>query len=248
LVSIGTSPLTVIKSTQAYDEKIIGVVSVNPYLAMGPEPAEGVKVALLGRVPTKVSLEAGLIEIGDYLVASSLPGVAMKATKSGRVIGQALQPFEGVSIECEILITTNEEGEEVSSMNCYEKASDIGKIMVLVNPGWLGGEVDGAQISQQGVTIYDKVTGEPYCLFVEGGVLQTAPGACGSQPAQTTQPVDCGTTSCDLDGTLHLTGVCENSFVDGACQTCTPSCVSAEGFSDCDSDLSNGCETQGICP
>jgi len=113
------------------------------------------------------------------LVASSTPGVAMKATKSGRIIGQTLQSFEGVSTECEILITTNEEGEEVSSMNCYTVNSDIGKITVFVNPGWMGGEeVASSQISQAGVTIYDRVTGEAYCVYVEAGVLQTTPGAC----------------------------------------------------------------------
>ena len=49
-------------------------------------------LALAGRVPVKVSTENGPIQTGDFLTPSSIPGVAMKATKAGQVIGQALMP------------------------------------------------------------------------------------------------------------------------------------------------------------
>jgi hypothetical protein len=57
--------------------------------------ANAAMVALTGRVPVKVSDENGPIYAGDYLTTSSIPGVAMKATKAGQVIGQAMTWFEG---------------------------------------------------------------------------------------------------------------------------------------------------------
>ncbi|MEK7501231.1 MAG: hypothetical protein AAB642_03860, partial [Patescibacteria group bacterium] len=51
-----------------------------------------IPVALVGRVPTKVSLEGGDIKIGDPIGLSSVPGTGMKV-KSGQSIGIALQPF-----------------------------------------------------------------------------------------------------------------------------------------------------------
>jgi len=53
-------------------------------------------VTLAGRVPVKVDASYGAIEAGDALAPSPLPGVAMKATRPGLVIGIAL---EGLSEE-----------------------------------------------------------------------------------------------------------------------------------------------------
>lgn len=73
-----------------------------------------VAVALAGRVPVKASAASGAIAIGDPLAASPLPGVAMKATAPGPVIGTALEPL----------------------------AQGLGTIQVLVNRGWYAGEED----------------------------------------------------------------------------------------------------------
>src|SRR5207253_4717767 len=43
-------------------------------------PLTGKPLVLAGRVPVKVSLENGPIQIGDYLTLSSTPGVAMHAS------------------------------------------------------------------------------------------------------------------------------------------------------------------------
>lgn len=50
-------------------------------------------VALAGRVPVKVDARHGPIGIGDLLAPSPTPGMAMKATKAGPVIGTALEAF-----------------------------------------------------------------------------------------------------------------------------------------------------------
>ncbi|MBI2039453.1 hypothetical protein HYT18_00035, partial [Candidatus Microgenomates bacterium] len=90
------------KSNKAYDGKILGIVSTQPGLVLGDDStppsdkqAKPVQLALAGRVPVKVSTENGPIEVGDYLTSSSTPGVAMKATKAGPVVGKALEAWDG---------------------------------------------------------------------------------------------------------------------------------------------------------
>ena len=82
------------RSAGAYDSKAIGVISTQPGLLLSNPPktenTSAVIVALSGRVPVKVTAGNGAIASGDYLTASPIPGVAMKATKAGPVIGQAL--------------------------------------------------------------------------------------------------------------------------------------------------------------
>jgi hypothetical protein len=86
------------KTQKAYDKSAIGIVATSPGLVIGnveEKCAKPVLVALAGRVPIKVSKENGPIKAGDLLTPSSTPGVAMRATKSGQIIGQALAPFNG---------------------------------------------------------------------------------------------------------------------------------------------------------
>lgn len=101
LVSIDPSlSYGVKRSDKAYDKNVIGVVSTRPALVIGhtEEGAQGgVPVALSGRVPVKVNTENGAIAVGDLLTSAGTPGVAMKATDGGIVIGQALSSFDSES-------------------------------------------------------------------------------------------------------------------------------------------------------
>jgi hypothetical protein len=84
------------RTATAYDARIMGVMSTSPALTIGGKGTEGVTgipVALTGRVPVRVSDEGGPIHAGDPLTSSSTPGVAMKATKAGYVIGRAMQDY-----------------------------------------------------------------------------------------------------------------------------------------------------------
>ncbi len=89
LVSAASEGL--VKSTGAYDNTLIGVISTKPSLEFSPQTPNSRPVALSGRVPVKVNNEGGEIHIGDYLTSSSVPGVAMKATRPGPVVGRALE-------------------------------------------------------------------------------------------------------------------------------------------------------------
>ncbi len=97
IVSIDASlSAGVMRSSGAYDRNTLGIVSTQPGLIIGDGNIQGAKtvlVALSGRVPVKVSMENGEILPGDYLTPSSTPGVAMKALKSGSIIGQALTAY-----------------------------------------------------------------------------------------------------------------------------------------------------------
>ncbi|OGY24411.1 MAG: hypothetical protein A2172_01730 [Candidatus Woykebacteria bacterium RBG_13_40_15] len=87
------------KTTRAYDSQILGVVSTAPGKilddGLGLNFGRAIPVALVGRVPVKVNGENGPIAVGDLITSSSTPGVGMKATKAGYVIGRALTSFSG---------------------------------------------------------------------------------------------------------------------------------------------------------
>jgi len=74
----------------------MGIVSTKPGFVLGKYSTSTYPVALAGRVPTKVSDAKGAIAIGDQLtVSSDNPGIAVKATEAGFVIGIALEAFPG---------------------------------------------------------------------------------------------------------------------------------------------------------
>ncbi|QQR60514.1 hypothetical protein IPH19_03830 [Candidatus Uhrbacteria bacterium] len=86
------------KSGVPYDDQMIGVISTRPGLLLAEHPrTDGapVIVALSGRIPVRVTKMNGVIRAGDYLTSSPIPGVAMKATKAGHILGQALTSFDG---------------------------------------------------------------------------------------------------------------------------------------------------------
>lgn len=70
------------------------------------------RVALAGRVPVKVDASFGAIRPGDYLTSSPIPGVAMRASGPGPILGTALESL----------------------------SEGAGAIQVFVHRGWYGGE------------------------------------------------------------------------------------------------------------
>ena len=89
------------KTSHAYNTSLLGVVSTKPSKVIGGrggEGASGVPIALTGRAPVKVSTINGEIEKGDLLTASPIPGVAMKATDEGYMVGRALTEYSGEEI------------------------------------------------------------------------------------------------------------------------------------------------------
>lgn len=94
----------VVASSQAYDSRVAGVVSERPGLLLGKEDASKSRVATLGRVKVNVDATARPVKIGDLLVTSDKPGMAMvsepvdvggvKMHRPGTLVGKALEPLE----------------------------------------------------------------------------------------------------------------------------------------------------------
>ncbi|MBI4930605.1 MAG: DUF2190 family protein [Bacteroidetes bacterium] len=74
------------QSSKPYQEEIIGIATGNK----NPSKKSDV-VAKEGTTYIKVNNENGNIKKGDLITTSSISGVGMKATKSGMVIGIALE-------------------------------------------------------------------------------------------------------------------------------------------------------------
>ncbi|MBP6859832.1 MAG: beta-propeller fold lactonase family protein [Candidatus Magasanikbacteria bacterium] len=108
------SPDTYRRSTVAYEQSVAGVISTNPTIVVGNGRTDYTAVmAMVGRVPVKVSAENGSIARGDLLVAGSQPGYAMKydATRDDNnkmvgVIGIALESLPTSSGKILALIRT----------------------------------------------------------------------------------------------------------------------------------------------
>ncbi len=122
LVSIAANSF-IEKSSLPYDQKIIGLISTQPAMTLaGDLQTEASRpVALIGRVPLKVSLENGPVGIGDPLTSSSLAGIAKKAVQPGRAVGIALEPLTEQDFQ-------NCDHEKI--IDCQNK---IGRIDILIN-------------------------------------------------------------------------------------------------------------------
>jgi hypothetical protein len=94
------------KSADPYSRRVAGIISTSPGVILGNSTDSETGdwddnrpvLAIAGRVPVKVSTENGAIEIGDLLVSSSIPGVAMKGTDQsaciGGTVGKAMEPMK----------------------------------------------------------------------------------------------------------------------------------------------------------
>ncbi|KKU95326.1 MAG: Hemagluttinin family protein [Candidatus Gottesmanbacteria bacterium GW2011_GWA1_48_13] len=135
----------ILPSDHPYQPTILGIISTEPGITLnafetkttkdGPciddkdrpcEEKSSQKLALAGRVPTKVNLENGPIKAGDPITSSSTPGVGMRADRPGRIVGIALESFGG------------ENSQRPNSPTAQQPAESeaIGTIVVFVEPGW----------------------------------------------------------------------------------------------------------------
>jgi len=105
----------VIASTEAYDSRVAGVISLKPGITLGERGEGHVLVATTGRVRVKVDATNGPIKIGDLLVTSDKTGVAMKSVpveiagrrihSPGTLIGKALEPLASGTGEILVLLS-----------------------------------------------------------------------------------------------------------------------------------------------
>jgi hypothetical protein len=105
----------VIASSQAYDTRVAGVISLQPGITLGEKGESKVLVATTGRVRIKADASHGAIQVGDLLVTSNVPGAAMKSQpidvggvhihRPGTLIGKALEPLNRGTSEILVLMS-----------------------------------------------------------------------------------------------------------------------------------------------
>lgn len=100
-----TESNVVAPSSVAYDTAVAGVVSARPGVILGEPSPEKAQIATTGRVRVKVDASCHPVAVGDLLVTSDAPGMAMvsepvdvggvKIHRPGTLIGKALEPLAG---------------------------------------------------------------------------------------------------------------------------------------------------------
>ncbi len=104
------------KSSTKYQNNLLGVVSAQPALILGPIAENAYPIALAGRIPVKVTTENGLVKVGDEVTSATRDGFAMKATKAGPVIGKVIN-------------------EPISMVSCDAPMPDISELLMSDGPG-----------------------------------------------------------------------------------------------------------------
>lgn len=109
---------SIVLGNKAYDTRVAGVVSTDPGIVLAADQSEELTLvemdgeeyplALVGRVPVKVTNENGPIQRGDLMVTSSKPGYAMRADEEdlgfGMIIGKAMEEFDQKEGEIVVLV------------------------------------------------------------------------------------------------------------------------------------------------
>lgn len=117
LVTADASGVNKVRRAASAADAILGIVSTRPGFVTGAYSTGTYPIALAGRVPTRISTRNGAIRIGDHLMASDIPGVAVKAVDAGNTVGIALES--------------------------YDRPED-GLISVFVKTGWQGGAISSS--------------------------------------------------------------------------------------------------------
>ncbi|MFH1601456.1 MAG: hypothetical protein ABIB61_00685, partial [Candidatus Shapirobacteria bacterium] len=137
-----------VKTSAEHQTEAFGVVSTLPVgqfgkpLSTGTIPAGSfpTAISLVGKVPVKVSTQNGAIKVGDPLTTSEIPGVAVKATGPGKIIGYALESFDG-----SVKVSAGVREQEINRTKSITKfnldpidpaAAGVGKILLYMNLGW----------------------------------------------------------------------------------------------------------------
>lgn len=80
-------------SRYPYDDTLAGVVSLKSAIVLGIKKEGTYPLNTKGNINVRVSTTNGPIKKGDLVTSSTIPGVAMLATKSGMVLGTAVEDF-----------------------------------------------------------------------------------------------------------------------------------------------------------
>ncbi|MBI4991851.1 MAG: hypothetical protein HZB99_01415 [Candidatus Harrisonbacteria bacterium] len=193
------------KATQTTDNLLAGVISTSPAIvfegsglkALGgqynPTPGKA-PLALSGRIPVKVNLEGGDIQIGDPITISSIPGVGKKATESGKIIGYALGNYAGQNEENRGKVMVFADLSYWNAPVNNESGDGLLASVINVVKGWLESmkifiedglvtlkNLVAKKVTTDELELRDKATGDLYCVSIVNGEFEKTKGECGSQ-------------------------------------------------------------------
>jgi hypothetical protein len=100
----------------------------------------------------------------------------------GSTTPEVATPINGISLDG-ILVGLQNVGVTIVQDIAYMKNVFVDSLTV------------GSKAKPSGITLYDDVTGDPYCLKMHNGAMVSLAGACDNQPAATTAPVLTGTST-----------------------------------------------------
>ncbi len=80
----------IVRTSAPYDIRLFGVLQDQPISVFKRTDGTGKPVTRAGITKVNVTLSNGQIKTGDYITSSTLPGLGMKATLSGNIVGIAL--------------------------------------------------------------------------------------------------------------------------------------------------------------
>ncbi|MDE2026163.1 MAG: hypothetical protein KGJ07_06720, partial [Patescibacteria group bacterium] len=142
----------VVKSSQAYDDNVIGAhttaergtsyndLSYNAWDSTGSHDGDPnwANVGMVGQIYVKVNMQNGAVKAGDPVTTSSMPGVAMKATRPGRIIGWAEEAWDGTQ--------TRDAAAPQQAL-----PDGVGMILVYVHPTWYDNATQQANVTDYAI-------------------------------------------------------------------------------------------------
>ncbi len=121
------------RSTIPYDSQISGVVSRDAAIILNSNSGDnGLPVISTGTVYVLVSTQQGNIKKGDLITSSTIPGVGVKATNSGYVMGTAMEDYSNSNPKQIDKITVSLDLHYFNSKSTFPGTlSDIFKFVIL---------------------------------------------------------------------------------------------------------------------
>lgn len=183
------------KSEEAYDSKLLGVISTAPGITLGSKDAatgqeDNRALALKGRVPVKIDSDSEPISIGDFLTSSSKPGYAKKATQPGYVIGKSLEYWNNSMTEKTKIMTFVDLGYYNGGNSTSEEA-----LRLAAN---VGVSITGYNLPSRIVNIISRATDATYSSQVLGTAISN------SESSSTQQDTLESNTVTNLENSLKL--------------------------------------------
>ena len=181
--------LNIVKATTQTRSNLAGIISSAPGVLLGRKVENSKPLALAGRVPVKISLEGGNIAIGDPLTISSVSGIAMKATQSGKIVGYALQKFNSTATNSKILALVsatwwfNADANSGTAPSILDLIRSLGITFAqdLIQVKNIVADVlTASKVITDNLEIKDRSTGNIYCVGLRNGDWEKIPGVCGT--------------------------------------------------------------------